>query len=546
MSEPKSNFIYSEIENDIKNGVYEQAKLITRFPPEPNGYLHIGHAKAIYISFSVREKYGGQTNLRFDDTNPAKEEQEFAESQIEDIKWLGYDWDNLFYASSYFGKMYEYAHELIAKGLAYIDDQSPDEIKLTRGSLTKPGVPSPYRDRSIEENAELFTAMKDGKFKAGERVLRAKIDMSSPNMNMRDPVMYRILHETHHMTGDEWCIYPMYDYAHPIEDAIENITHSLCSLEYEDHRPLYEWVLNNLDDYKENQPRQIEFARLAIENALTSKRYIKMLVDQGIVDGWDDPRLFTLRGIRRRGITPAALRRFCEEVGVAKSNSIVPRAQLDYFVREDLQKISPKAMAVIEPIRLVIENYPEGEHEILKIANDDGTERDVPFGRELYIEAEDFEIEPPPKYRRLYIGNEVRLIGAYIIKCTGYSIDENGGMSVQAVYDPETKSGTGSAKKAKGTIHWVHAPSAVAITTRGFTDLYNASAPGEGILDKINKDSIIEKTSYAEPAVGATEPSGRWQFLRKGFYVLDSKLSSGENLVFNMTVSLKSSWKPEA
>ena len=551
MSEMTNNFIYNEIDKDIEEGIYDADKIITRFPPEPNGYLHIGHAKAVFINFSVKEKYGGKTNLRFDDTNPSKEETEYAEAIQRDIRWLGYEWDNLFYASDYFHKMYDYAVELIRKGLAYVDDQTQEEIKKTRGTLFEKGTESPFRNRSTEENLELFEGMKDGKYRSGERVLRAKIDMSSPNINMRDPVIYRILYEEHHNTGSEWCIYPMYDYAHPIEDAIENITHSLCSIEFEDHRPFYDWVLYSLDDYSQHKPRQIEFARLNLENTLTSKRYVKRLVDEGIADGWDDPRLATLCGMRRRGVTPAAIRNFCSAIGVARANSVLSRSQLDFFIREDLMLSAQRVMAVIDPIKLTISNYPKEQTEYLSIPHDpsdpDSEERLVPFSADLYIEREDFMTDPPKKYFRLFPGNEVRLMGAYFVRCESFRTDENGNVTeVICTYDPETKSGSGfTGRKVKSTIHWVCAENAAEIETRIFDDILRENA-GSGDFDEIiNKDSLRIYKSYAEPFVKSAKPEDKFQFIRNGFFCADTKYTTEDRLVFNKTVSLKSSWQPE-
>ena len=548
MSENTSNFIFNEIDKDIENGVYDADKIMTRFPPEPNGYLHIGHAKALWINFAVKEKYNGITNLRFDDTNPVKEDTEFTESIMNDIKWLGFEWDALFFASHYFEKMYDCAIELINKGLAYVDDQTPDEIKENRGSLTKPGIDSPYRNRTPEENLDLFTRMKDGEFPNGAKVLRAKIDMQSPNMNMRDPVMYRILHTAHHNIGDKWCIYPMYDFAHPIEDAIENITHSLCSGEYEDHRPLYDWVLDNLDEYKNNRPRQIEFARLALTNVLTSKRYIKLLVEENIVDGWDDPRLYTLGGLRRRGVTPEAIKEFIKQTGVAKANSVIDKGQFEYFVRDDLMKTSARIMVVTDPVKVVITNYPENEIEYLDVpldmSDENSATRKVPFSRELYIEREDFMEIPPKKYHRMYPGNEVRLMGAYFVTCTGFDKDEDGNITtVYATYDPETKSGSGfTGRKVKGSIHWVSAQENIPVEIRNYDDLLEE---GEGeILDRINKDSMHVVTGYAETSLKGAAKGDRFQFVRQGFYVVDTKHTTDEKYVFNRTVTLKSSYKP--
>lgn len=549
MTEENNNFIFNEIDRDIERGVYRADKILTRFPPEPNGYLHIGHAKALWINFAVKEKYHARTNLRFDDTNPVAEDVEYTESIMRDIKWLGYEWDELFFASHYFDKMYEYALQFIKKGMAYVDEQSPDEIKANRGSLNAPGVDSPYRNRSIEENLSEFIAMKDGKYANGAKVLRAKIDMQSPNMNMRDPVMYRILHTPHHNVGDKWCIYPMYDYAHPIEDAIEGITHSLCSAEYEDHRPLYDWVVQNIDEFAEHHPRQIEFARLSLTNVLTSKRYIKQLVSEGIVDGWDDPRLYTLGGLRRRGVTPESIREFIKNTGVAKANTIIDKAQFEYFVRDDLMQTATRVMAVLDPIKLIITNYPEGTSEYLDVPYDMSDEnsptRRVPFGRELYIERDDFMIEPPKKYHRLYVGNEVRLMGAYFVTATGYEADEAGNVkAVYATYDPETKSGSGfNARKVKGTIHWVSAAENVPIEARLYDDLL---VDGEGeIMERINRDSLNVVSAFAEVSIADAQPAERFQFVREGFFCVDTKHSEPNKLVFNRTVGLKSSWKPE-
>lgn len=548
MSE-SSNFIFNEIDKDLANGVYQADEIMTRFPPEPNGYLHIGHAKAIFINFSVKEKYHGRTNLRFDDTNPAKEDVEYTEAIERDIAWLGYKWDNLFYASDYFGRMYEYAVELIGKGLAYVDDQTQDEIKANRGTLTEKGTNSPYRDRSAEENQTLFREMKEGKYPTGSKVLRAKIDMASPNINMRDPVIYRILFETHHNTGDSWCIYPMYDYAHPIEDAIEGVTHSLCSLEFEDHRPFYDWLLDHLDDYRVKRPRQIEFARLNITNTIMSKRYLKRLVDEGRVDGWDDPRMPTLSGLRRRGVTPAAIRNFCYESGVAKANSVIDKAQFDYFVRDDLMKTSKRVMAVLNPLKVTIRNYPKGESELLDIPYNldepEGASRKVPFGRELYIEREDFMEVPPKKYFRLFPGNEVRLMGAYFITCESFVKDEDGNITeVICTYDPETKSGSGfTGRKVKGTIHWV--PSgAIEMEARLYEELLNEDSDAEDWVERLNPNSLTVCNALGEPSLANAKPGDRYQFVRNGFFCADSRHSKAEHLVFNRTVSLKSSWQP--
>ena len=548
MSE-NSNFIFNEIDKDLANGVYKADEIMTRFPPEPNGYLHIGHAKAIFINFSVKEKYHGRTNLRFDDTNPAKEDVEYTEAIERDIAWLGYQWDNLFYASDYFGKMYDYAVELIGKGLAYVDEQSQEEIKINRGTLTEKGKDSPYRNRGIEENLSLFRDMKEGKYPNGSKVLRAKIDMASPNINMRDPVIYRILFETHHNTGDAWCIYPMYDYAHPIEDAIEGITHSMCSLEFEDHRPFYDWLLDHLDDYKVKRPRQIEFARLNITNTIMSKRYLKRLVDENRVDGWDDPRMPTLCGLRRRGVTPAAIRSFCEESGVAKANSVIDKAQFDYFVRDDLMKTAKRVMAVLHPLKVTIRNYPQGESELLSIPynldESEGACRNVPFGREIYIEREDFMEEPPKKYFRLFPGNEVRLMGAYFVKCEEFVKDENGNVTeVICTYDPETKSGSGFAgRKVKGTIHWVP-KDALSLEARLYEELLDENSEAEDWVERLNPNSLCVCQALGEPSLANVQAGERFQFVRNGFFCADTKYHKPEHPVFNRTVSLKSSWQP--
>ena len=548
MSE-NSNFIFNEIDKDLANGVYKADEIMTRFPPEPNGYLHIGHAKAIFINFSVKEKYHGRTNLRFDDTNPAKEDVEYTEAIERDIAWLGYQWDNLFYASDYFGKMYDYAVELIGKGLAYVDEQSQEEIKINRGTLTEKGKDRPYRNRGIEENLSLFRDMKEGKYPNGSKVLRAKIDMASPNINMRDPVIYRILFETHHNTGDAWCIYPMYDYAHPIEDAIEGITHSLCSLEFEDHRPFYDWLLDHLDDYKVKRPRQIEFARLNITNTIMSKRYLKRLVDENRVDGWDDPRMPTLCGLRRRGVTPAAIRSFCEESGVAKANSVIDKAQFDYFVRDDLMKTAKRVMAVLHPLKVTIRNYPQGESELLSIPYNldepEGACRNVPFGREIYIEREDFMEEPPKKYFRLFPGNEVRLMGAYFVKCEEFVKDENGNVTeVICTYDPETKSGSGFAgRKVKGTIHWVP-KDALSLEARLYEELLDENSEAEDWVERLNPNSLCVCQALGEPSLANVQAGERFQFVRNGFFCADTKYHKPEHPVFNRTVSLKSSWQP--
>ncbi len=538
------NFIHDIIDSDNEKGTYGGA-VYTRFPPEPNGYLHIGHVKSICLNFGTAKKYGGKCNLRFDDTNPLKEDVEYVESIKNDIEWLGFKWDKCLYASDYFDFMYECAITLIKKGLAFVCDMSADEIKENRGTLTEPGKESPARNRSIEENLELFERMKNGEFADGEKVLRAKIDMASPNINMRDPVIYRIAHSTHHNTGDKWCIYPMYDFAHPLEDAYEDITHSICTLEFEDHRPLYNWVIENCET--KSKPQQIEFARLNITNMIMSKRYLKRLVDDGLVDGWDDPRMSTVAGIRRRGYTPAALRNFCDLVGVAKNNSTVDIGLLEYCVREDIKDKVPSKNVALDPVKLVITNYPEGELEYLETDNSATNEslgkRQIPFGRELYIDREDFMENPVPKYHRLYVGNEVRLRNAYFVTCTGFDKDDSGNITtIYCTYDPTTKSGTpgGDARKVKGTIHWVEATTAKKITVNQYDYLLLPDENGEL---KYNPESVKVYESYAEPSIEQVNAGDRMQFMRKGFYVADEKLYSAENPVFNLIVPLKSSFK---
>ncbi|SHK73011.1 glutaminyl-tRNA synthetase [Clostridium cavendishii DSM 21758] len=538
----QSNFIHDIIDE------YKEANptetIYTRFPPEPNGYLHIGHAKAICINFETAKKYKGLCNLRFDDTNPVKEDTEYVDSIKEDVEWLGYKWTELHYASSYFKKFYDYAVRLIEKGLAYVDDSTPEEIREYRGTLTEAGKESPYRNRSVEENLDLFTRMKNGEFKDGEKVLRAKIDMSSPNMNMRDPIIYRIQHANHHNTGDEWCIYPMYDYAHPLEDAIEGITHSLCSLEFEDHRPLYDWVVRETE--AEHRPRQIEFARLNVTNMLTSKRKLKQLVDENIVDGWDDPRMATISGMRRRGYTPEAIRNFCEAVGVSKAISTVDIAFLEHFVRDDLKAKSRSAHAILDPIKVVITNYPEGQIEYVDIENNaedpEMGKRQVPFGREIYIEREDFMEVPVKKYFRLFPGNEVRLRGAYFIVCNEVIKDEAGNIvELHCTYDPETKSGSGfTGRKVKGTIHWVEASTAIDAEVRLYDHLITEDENGEIV---INKDSLTTVNAKIEPSLGEIKPGEKFQFIRNGYFCRDTKATKEGKLVFNRTVALKSSWK---
>ena len=542
------NFIEIEIEKDLAEGVYDTVH--TRFPPEPNGYLHIGHAKSILLNYGLAKKYNGKFNMRFDDTNPTKEKVEFVEAIKKDIQWLGADWeDRLFFASDYFPQMYEAAVKLIKKGKAYVCDLSAEEIREYRGTLTEPGKDSPYRNRSVEENLELFENMKNGVYGDGEKVLRAKIDMSSPNMNMRDPVIYRVAHMTHHNTGDKWCIYPMYDFAHPIQDAIEGITHSICTLEFEDHRPLYDWVVRELE--YPHPPRQIEFAKLYLTNVVTGKRYIKKLVEEGVVDGWDDPRLVSIAALRRRGFTPESIQMFVDLCGVSKSQSSVDYAMLEYCIREDLKMKRSRMMAVLDPIKLVIDNYPEGQVEYLDAANNLENEelgsRKIPFCRELYIERDDFMEEPPKKYFRLFPGNEVRLMHAYFVKCESFVKDENGKVvEVHCTYDPETKAGSGFAgRKVKGTIHWVPAPYAVDAEVRLYENLIDEE---KGVYNEdgsmnINPDSLTVTQAKVEPALAGAEAYESFQFVRNGFFCVDAKDSRPDALVFNRIVSLKSSFK---
>ena len=542
------NFIEQEIDKDLAEGVYDHVQ--TRFPPEPNGYLHIGHAKSILLNSGLAEEYGGKFNLRFDDTNPTKEKTEYVESIIADVKWLGADFeDRLFFASDYFDTMYECAVKLIKKGKAYVCDLTADEIREYRGDFNTPGKNSPYRERTVEENLTLFENMKNGVYQDGEKVLRAKIDMASPNINMRDPVIYRVAHMSHHNTGDKWCIYPMYDFAHPIEDAIEHITHSICTLEFEDHRPLYDWVVRECEF--ENPPRQIEFAKLYLTNVVTGKRYIKKLVEDGIVDGWDDPRLVTIAALRRRGYTPESLKMFVDLVGVSKANSSVDYAMLEYCIREDLKLKRPRMMAVLDPVKLIIDNYPEGETELLSIPNNlenpEMGERQVPFSRELYIEREDFMEEPPKKYFRLFPGNEVRLMGAYFVTCTGCEKDENGRVTaVHCTYDPETKSGSGfNARKVKGTIHWVSAPTAGQVECRLYENIVDeekGKLNADGTLN-LNPNSKTVTTAYVEPALMEAEEYESFQFMRNGYYCVDCRDSIKGKPVYNRIVSLKSSFK---
>ena len=505
------NFIEQIIEKDLAEGKYDT--ICTRFPPEPNGYLHIGHAKSILLNYGLAQKYHGKFNMRFDDTNPTKERVEFVESIKKDIKWLGADWeDRLFFASDYFEQMYEAAVKLIKKGKAYVCDLTPEQIREYRGTLTEPGKESPYRNRSIEENLELFEAMKDGKYADGEKVLRAKIDMASPNINMRDPIIYRVAHMTHHNTGDKWCIYPMYDFAHPIEDAIEGVTHSICTLEFEDHRPLYDWVVRELE--YPHPPKQIEFAKLYLTNVVTGKRYIKKLVEEGIVDGWDDPRLVSIAALRRRGFTPESIKMFVDLCGVSKAQSSVDYAMLEYCIREDLKLKRPRMMAVLDPVKLIIDNYPEDQIEYLDADNNLENEalgkRQVPFGRELYIDREDFMENPPKKYFRLFPGNEVRLMNAYFVKCTGFEKDENGNVTeIHCTYDPETKCGTGfTGRKVKGTIHWVAAKTAKKVTVRLYENIIDEE---KGVYNEdgslnLNPNSLTVKECFVEPALAEAKP----------------------------------------
>lgn len=542
-----SNFIKNIVTSDIESGKHKE--IITRFPPEPNGYLHIGHAKSIVLNFELADEFKGNTNLRFDDTNPTKEDTEYVESIKEDVQWLGFNWDNLYFASDYFEEMYNRAILLIKKGKAYVCDLTPEEIRTYRGTLKEPGTDSPYRNRSVEENLQLFEKMKNGDFKDGEKVLRAKIDMSSANINMRDPIIYRISHAEHHNTGTNWCIYPMYDFAHPLEDAIEGITHSICTLEFEDHRPLYDWVVRECE--MESTPQQIEFARLNITNTVMSKRKLKLLVDENIVDGWDDPRMPTIAGLRRRGYTPESIRNFCRAIGVARANSVVDAAMLEHFIREDLNTKAPRAMAVLKPLKLVITNYPEGKVEMLEIENNPDDEnagkRLVPFSRELYIEQEDFMENPPKKYFRLFPGNEVRLKGAYFVKCNDIIKDENGNVTeIHCTYDPETKSGTGfTGRKVKGTIHWVDATDSIPAEFRLYEPLIldNDSEEDKHFLEQINQSSMEVLKGFVETNMKNVNVQDKYQLFRHGYFNVDPKDSKQNNLVLNRIVSLKSSFK---
>lgn len=574
-----THFIKSIIESDLASG--RESTVVTRFPPEPNGYLHIGHAKSICLNFEVADEFGGRTHLRFDDTNPVKEDVEYVEAIKRDVKWLGFEWDGLFFASDYFDEMYERAVLLIRKGLAYVDEQSADQIRETRGTLTKPGTPSPFRDRSASENLEQFERMRAGAFKNGEKVLRAKIDMASPNINMRDPVIYRIVHAHHHNTGDQWCIYPMYAFAHPLEDAIEGVTHSICTLEFEDQRPFYDWVIRECETPA--KPHQYEFAKLKLTDTVMGKRYLRLMVEENVVDGWDDPRMPTLSGVRRRGFTPEAIRAFCRETGVSKSSGIVDFGYLEHFVREDLKLKAPRTMAVIDPLKVVIVNYPEGQTELLEAENNTENEsmgtRQIPFSREIYIEREDFMENPPPKYHRLFPGNEVRLKSAYFIKCEEVVKDAEGNVvELRCTYDPATKSGSGfNARKVKGTIHWVEASQAVPAEFRLFEPLFKddagaSAAQGEaaepaalpdeaelgiqeqeeaeenGTVDKsflsrLNPSSLTVKRGFVEKHMQAAKPQDKFQFFRHGYFNVDSKYSAPGKPVFNRIVSLKSSFE---
>ena len=543
------NFIEQIIEKDLAEGKYET--ICTRFPPEPNGYLHIGHAKSILLNYGLSQEYNGKFNLRFDDTNKKKKKIEFVESIKADVKWLGADWeDRLFFASNYFDQMYEAAIKLIKKGKAFVCDLTAEQIREYRGTLTEPGKNSPYRDRSVEENLDLFERMKNGEFEDGTKVLRAKIDMASPNINMRDPVIYRVAHMTHHNTGDKWCIYPMYDFAHPIEDAIEGVTHSICTLEFEDHRPLYDWVVRELE--YPYPPKQIEFAKLYLTNVVTGKRYIKRLVEEGIVDGWDDPRLVSIAALRRRGFTPESIKMFVELCGVSKANSSVDYAMLEYCIREDLKLKRSRVMAILDPVKLIIDNYPEGQIEELEAPNNMENEtlgtRKVPFGKELYIEREDFMVEPPKKYKRLYPGNEVRLMNAYFVTCVGYDTDEEGNVTaVHCTYDPASKGGNSpDGRKVKGTIHWVSAQDNVQAEVRLYENIIDEE---KGVYNEdgslnLNPNSLtVLKNCYVEKSLKDAKAYDSFQFVRNGFFCVDAKDSKEDALVFNRIVSLKSSFK---
>ncbi|CAE6488629.1 unnamed protein product [Rhizoctonia solani] len=545
-----SNFIRNIVSDDLQSG--KVSEVITRFPPEPNGYLHIGHAKSICLNFELADEFKGKTNLRFDDTNPVKEDTEYVNAIQEDVRWLGFEWDDLRFASDYFEELYNRAVLLIKKGKAYVDDLTAEQMREMRGTLTQPGQNSPHRDRSVEENLDLFARMRAGEFKDGERVLRAKIDMASPNINLRDPALYRIAHAHHHRTGDAWKIYPMYDYAHPISDAIEGVTHSVCTLEFEDHRPLYDWVIEECE--MSAKPRQYEFARLNVTNTIMSKRYLKMLVDQGVVESWDDPRMPTISGLRRKGFTPEALRAFCREIGVARAYSVVDERMLEFFIREDLKLKAPRTMAVLDPLKVVITNYPEGQTELLDAENNAENEamgiRQIPFSREIYIERDDFMENPPSKYFRLFPGNEVRLKNAYFIKCEDVVKDADGNVTeLRCTYDSETKSGTGfTGRKVKGTIHWVEASQAVPAEFRLFEPLLlDDEADGDKeFLDRVNPNSLTTLQGFVEPNMKDAKGQDKFQFFRHGYFNVDPKHTTPERIVFNRIVSLKSSFDPKA
>lgn len=542
-----SNFIKNIVMDDLNTGRVNQ--IVTRFPPEPNGYLHIGHAKSIWLNFGLADEFGGRTHLRFDDTNPVKEDVEYVKAIKEDVKWLGFDWEELYFASDYFDEMYNRAVLLIKRGKAYVDELTAEQMREMRGTLTEPGKDSPYRNRSVEENLDLFERMRKGEFKDGTMVLRAKIDMGSPNINLRDPALYRIAHVHHHNTGDKWCIYPMYDYAHPIEDAVEGVTHSICTLEFEDHRPLYDWVIRECE--MDVQPRQYEFAKMILANAIMGKRYLRQLVEEGLVDGWDDPRLLTLSGLRRRGVTPEAIRDLCRETGVSKSsNGLVDPRMLDHFIREDLKLKALRTMAVLRPLKVVITNYPEGQVEMLEAENNPENpemgNRMIPFSREIYIEQDDFMENPPNKYFRLFPGNEVRLKNAYFIKCEEVVKDEDGHViELRCTYDKETKSGSGfNARKVKGTIHWVEASLAVPAKFYLFEALVKEDADEDAELkDRLNPNSLEVVEGYIEPGMKDVQPQDKFQFFRHGYFNVDSKYSTADHIVFNRIVSLKSSFE---
>ncbi len=552
MENSSSNFIKTIIQNDLESGKHK--KIVTRFPPEPNGYLHIGHAKSIVINFGLADEFGGETNLRFDDTNPLKEDQEYVDAIKNDVEWLGFEWENLRYASDYFEEMYARAVLLIKKNKAYVDDLTADEIREYRGTLTEPGKESPYRSRSVEENLDLFDRMRKGEFENGQKVLRAKIDMSSPNINLRDPVIYRVSHATHHNTGDTWCIYPMYAFAHPIEDAIEGVTHSLCTTEFEDQRPLYNWVVAECE--MESQPQQIEFGRLGLTNTVMSKRKLKQLVDEGYVDGWDDPRMPTISGLRRKGYTPESIVEFVKAAGVSKGSGVTDTAMLEHFIREDLKVKAPRTMGIVDPLKVVITNYPEGQVEMLDAEinpeNPEMGSRQIPFSREIYIEREDFMEDPPKKYFRLFPGNEVRLKHAYFIKCEDFIKDENGNVvELHCTYDVETKSGTGfTGRKVKGTLHWVEATQSVPAEFRMYEPLISDAdmeneedSEGKTFLDYVNKDSLIVKQGFIEANMKDAKPQDKFQFFRHGYFNVDPKHTTDDKIVFNEIVSLKSSFK---